>query len=345
MSNGKNIYTKTKASIDTRVWVTLLIISVLSIGTLAFKVATSVHCTMFNIIPKGYTAGTTNSFYTNEPISFTTTFIGKGEIHWDFGDNGKAKGVSVNHVYKHEGTFIVSATINGKCVETYKLTIAQLEQQKSANSVSMDNPISGPELVYAGDSASFNSALAADRYEWTVLNSPEFPVQTDASAFYNFPIPGTRIIELKLDGDATKIYRKNIQVLPQIKTAETLPPPTNGMDVPMVLPPPTVNAEEKEEVLPTTPAKPKILVIPDQEFKVLLEDATSGKKDLQSINQYLCNTDKTKVLLNGTDWETVGSFVSKIYNKKKFDIKSVEAVRDENNCVTILKIKYKKRLL
>ncbi|HTN45461.1 MAG TPA: PKD domain-containing protein [Flavipsychrobacter sp.] len=343
MNNGKSIFTRTKANIDTRVWLTLIITTILSTGLLAYKIADNVHCVPFDIVVKGYTAGKEKSFYLGNSIHFTTTFVGKGEIVWDFGDKGKATGAAVSHAYQHEGTFIVSATVSGKCVETYKLSVVRLEQIKSANSVSMDNPISGPEVIYTGDPASFTSALAADRYEWSVLNSPEFPVQTSASATFSFPVAGTRIIELRLDGDASKIYRKNIQVLPQQKTAEALPMPTGSDPLPPVLPPPSHAQEELAEE--KEPAKPKVMIIPNEEFRNLFEAATSGSKDVQSITQYLCNGDKTKVLLNGTEWETVGSFMQKIYNKKKFDIKSVEAVRDESNCVTILKIKYKKRLL
>lgn len=340
MSNSNNIFTRTRAGMDIRIWFLMAAITIVATGLLSFKMATHITCTPFSIAPKGYTAGKDNSFYVNQTVTFSTNYTGKEEIIWDFGDHGTAKGASVSHAFRHEGQYAVSATVNGKCVETYKIFIVELQQQQS-NSVSIENPISGPELVYAGDPASFNSALAADRYEWAVLNSPEFPVQTEVTANFIFPVAGTKIIELKLDGDMNKVYRKNVQVLPKIKTEPTENQlPTNELPP---LPPPNVNNEPKEEE-PTKPATPKVLIVPNEEFKAILEDITSGKKDLQSINQYLCNTDKTKALINGTDWETVGSFVQKIYGKKKFDIKSVEAVRDENNCVTILKIKYKKRL-
>lgn len=342
MSKSNNIFTRTRAGIDIRIWFMMIAITIGAAGLLGFKVATHVACTPFSIAGKGYTAGKQNSFYINQAVAFTANYTGAGEIIWDFGDHGRGKGDSVSHVFKHEGQYTVSATVNGKCVETYKVFIVELQQQQN-NAVSMENPISGPELIYAGDPASFNSALAADRYEWTVLNSPEFPVQTGVTATFIFPVAGTKIIELKLDSDAKKVYRKNMQVLPKIKAeAPVNPLPVNELPP---LPPPTVVNEPKEENEPVKPAAPKVMIIPNEEFKAILDDITSGKKDLQSINQYLCNADKTKALLNGTDWETVGSFVQKIYGKKKFDIKAVETVRDENNCVTILKVKYKKRLL
>lgn len=341
MSNSKNIFTHTILHLDRRVAFTLLAIGILSVGLLGYKIAEDVQCVPFKIITRGYSAGQSNSFYLGQTLHFKTDFNGKADISWDFGDKIQAAGDSATHAYTHEGSFIVTATISGKCVETYKVIIIQLEQQKSANSVSMENPISGPELVYAGDPASFNCALAADSYEWTILNASEFPAQTNASATYNFPIAGTRIIELKLDGDANKIFRKNVQVLPQVKVESAKPLP-NPADLPP-LPPPSLDKndnKDKEE----QPTKPKVLIIPDEEFKSLLENATEGKADLQTISQYLCNGAQTKALLNGTDWETVGGFLAKVYNKKKYDIKSVETVRDENKCVTILKIKYKKRL-
>lgn len=343
MSKSNNIYTHTAVNLDRRIWITLLIVGLLSMGLFAYKIADNVKCTPFDIDVKGYSAGKKNSFYLGQTIEFKTTYTGKETIVWDFGDKGTAKGIAVKHSYQHEGNFIVSATVNGKCVETLNLTIIQLEQQKSASTVSMENPISGPELVYAGDPATFTCALAANTYEWMILNAPEFPVQANVNATFTFPIEGTRIIELKLDHDPNKVFRKNIQVLPQVKTAASTAAPSVAELPP--LPPPVVKEEKPDPEKDAAPAKPKVLIIPNEEFKSLLEAATEGKTDLQTISQYLCNGAQTKALLNGTDWETVGSFMAKVYNKKKFDIKEVEAVRDENNCVTILKIKYKKRLL
>jgi PKD repeat protein len=327
---------------DRRVLFTLIIISLLSLGLLSYKIASNVHCVPFKIMVRGYSAGTTNSFYLGQTLHFKTNFKGKGKIEWDFGDKKQAVGDSVSHTYDREGGFIVTATISGKCIETQKIFIVQLEQQKSTNAVSMTNPISGPELVYAGEPANFSCALAANSYEWTVLNAPEFPVQNQVNATYTFPIAGTRIIELKLDGDNNKVFRKNIQVLPQATSNEPAKTTSDMAELPP-LPPPSINKEDNKEDN-ATPAKPKIMVIANEEFKAMLDNATEGKTDLQTLSQYLCNGAQTKALLNGTEWETVGSFMAKIYNKKRYDIKSVEAVRDENNCVTVLKIKYKKRL-
>lgn len=341
-NNGKHIFTKTQANIDTRVWLLLVIMGVLSTAVLAYKMINNVHCVPFDIISKGYSAGKVHSYYLGNTIQFYTSAAGNNDVVWDFGDKGKAKGDTVSHAFLHEGNFTVMAIVNGKCDATYKLTIVRLEPAKSTSNVSMDNPISGAEVLYTNEPAAFSCVLAADTYEWSVLNSPEFPTQNTPTASFLFPIAGTRIIELKLDGDPNKVFRKNVQVLmKQSATDPTTPTPSEMPTVP-VLPPPTPPDNSKEEKEPT---KPKVMIIPNEEFVNLFNQVTTGDKDLQSITQYLCLAEKTKVLLNGTEWDTVNGFVQKIYKKKRYDIKSVETVRDDNNCVTILKIKYKKRLL
>lgn len=340
MNNGNNIFTRTLANIDTRAWLTLIIVAFLSTVVLAFKWVNQVKCLPYDITAKGYTAGKDNTFYLGSSIQFKTTLKGKEKITWDFGDKGKATGDSTTHAFAREGVYTITATVSGQCEAFYKVTIIRMEQAKATSTVSMDNPIGGPEVLYTNEPTSFTCALAGDSYEWNVLNSPEFPTQTTATANFVFPIPGARILELKLDGDPSKVYRKTIQVLAKASMDAPAALPTDAL--PQVLPPPTAAPDAKEN---TEPEAPKVMIIPNEEFKNLLNAVTSGDKDLQSITQYLCNPDKTKVLLNGTEWETVTSFVQKIYGKKRYDIKSVEAVRDaNNNCVTILKIKYKKRL-
>ncbi len=341
MNSSAHIFTRSRKGIDTRVWLTLITVAVVSVGLLGYKVASDVNCSFFEISVKGYTAGKANSYYLGEELSFATQMPGAKSIVWDFGDRTKAEGPTVKHSYKSEGTFMVTATINGKCSESISISIRQLTHQPVTMSATMENPISGPEVIHAGEPVNFTCAATAGTYEWTVLNAPDFPVQSANVATFVFPAPGTRIIELKLDNDAAKVFRKNIQVLPPLEKADATFQ-NNNMTQP-VLPPPAQNDDDKKDA--KEPEAPKSVVIPNEEFVNLLNQATEGKKDVQAFSQFLCNGGQTKVLVNGTEWETLGSFHQKIYGKKKFDIKSVETVRDEHNCVTILKVKYKKRAL
>lgn len=336
-NNSTHIFTRSRKFIDTRVWLVLMSVGIVSLGLLAYKAADTVSCEAFSIVSDGYTAGKAGTYYVGEKIAFKTSSK-SGSVKWDFGDHTKGDGAEVIHQFEHEGNFMVTATVNGKCEEAIRVSIIEMRMPVTLNT-SIANPISGPDAIHAQEAANFLASAQASSYEWTVLNSPDFPIQTTQTATYTFLSPGTRIIELKIDNDPKKVFRKNIQVLPALVVVEQTPA-VNEMTQPVV-PPPMPKEEATAE-----PEKPKTVVIPNEEFVNLFNQVTEGKKDLQSFNQYLCNGEKTKVLANGTDWETMVSFYQKINERKKYDIKSVEAVRDpETNCVTILKVKYKKRTL
>ena len=70
---------------------------------------------------------------------------------------------------------------------------------------------------------------------------------------------------------------------------------------------------------------------------------TEGKKESASFAPYLCNGNATKVLVNGEEWKSFGDLYDEIHNKKRYDIRSVETVRDDKNCVTLMKVRMKKK--
>jgi len=343
MNNNTHIFTRSRKYIDQRVWLTMVILSLLSLGLLGYKVASNVQCVPFEIALKGYTAGMDHSYYVGEEVGFSTHMKGGTSIVWDFGDHSEGKGPNVTHTYNTEGTYMVTATVNGKCVESVSISIRSMHQPISLTTT-IPNPITGPDAVHALEPINLTASGAGSSYEWTVLNSPDFPVQTAQIATYTFLSAGTRIIELKIDNDPKKVFRKTLQVLPALETGPSQPLVNDNMPPPVVAPPPSMQKEEPGK--DAEPEKPKTTIVPNEEFVSMLNQVTEGKKDLASFNQYLCNGGQTKVLANGTDWETLISFYQMINDKKKYDIKSVEAVRDpETNCVTVLKVKYKKRTL
>lgn len=75
----------------------------------------------------------------------------------------------------------------------------------------------------------------------------------------------------------------------------------------------------------------------------MLDAVTKGNKDASSFGSVLCTGAQTKVLVNGSDWQTFGELCSRIHDNKKYVIKGVQAVRNEKNCVTLLKVDYKKK--
>ncbi len=339
--NASSIFTRSRMGLDTRVWLTMIVTIALSFILVGFKMAFTTSCVSMPITIKNVTAGKPNTYYLGQTIHFTIAG-GKGkEITWDFGDNKMTtKGDSVMHTYLTEGNFTVTATINGKCKEMTSLVIVQLGNSKpvSVQEPVETTPITGPDAPHAGEPVNFTCEDAADSYEWSIVNAPNFAIQSAPVATYTFPVPGTQTIELKLNHDDKKVYHKTIQVLPSNKTEKTT---ATNMPVAPVVPPPSL-PEKKQEPKPETP---KVTVIADEEFKNMFDAVVEGKKDASSFNQFLCNGGETNVLLNGDTWETVATFCTKIHDKKKFVIKSVKVIRNETNCVSVLKIEYKKKLI
>jgi len=311
----------------------------LSCLLLGFRLLTKTTCKPFKIEVKGYNNTKPNSYFMGAKVTFTAHMNGGKNVVWDFGDHSaSAGGVIVEHTFANEGNYIVIATVDGSCIESVNINIAQLPRQAvEINNIVPDNPIIGKDAPQAMSPVNYTCSVNAGSYEWSVVNSPDFPTQKGNTATYTFPSEGARIIELRLDNDPAKVYRKTIQVLPAPKPADNQPQTMAPQPV-VVAPPPAEKTEAKE-------AAPKVVVIPDEEFKNMFDQVTDGKKDALAFNSFLCSGIQTKVLVNDTDWETVASLCSKIYNHKKITIKSVSTVRDEKKCVTIIKVNYKKRWL
>jgi hypothetical protein len=331
----------------------MLVLTLVSVALLAYKVIEDVPCTPFQITSKGYNAGSSNSFYLGHKVTFTASGEGSSDLTWDFGDHTKEEtGNTISHVFTKEGTYIVSAGTNEKCTESITISITGVPAASYNIDLDAQNPIEAPDASRAGEPINLVCKRTASSYEWSVLNNPTFPLQTGNIASYLFPTPGTITVVLKLDNDPKKEYRKTIQVLPPMRTeadfpvangpSANQPAPTTQYHIPREK---AADASPDNEEEGGDKAKAKTIIIPSQEFASMFRQATEGKKDLESFNQFLCSGAQTKVLANDTEWETVGSFYAKTRGKKKYEIVSVDAVRDDQSCVTILKIKYKKKTL
>lgn len=420
MKNAYPIYSKTRLGIDIRVWFTFIICFFIAAIVFGFKLATHVSCSPFEIILQGVQAEKSNSFYSGETITFITSNEESQKVSWDFGDRTPPQqGNKIKHSYLHDGNYTITATVNGTCLQTAIVNISQFTYKKDVVQV-IQNPIIGIDTPFVGDVVEYRSSVKANSYEWSILNTPQFPSQSGDKASYNFPLPGNKILELKLDGDDNKVYRKIIQVLP--KKVSTRPATTERVKPQDVyIPPPAVKIPPKilsfaplsggkgtvltisgqyftgatavtiggipaasfTVVSPTTitatvgsggsgvitvttkdgtnaitfftfiseavaPPKPKILIIPDEEFKAMFDQVCNGTKDASAFNPYLCDGDKTKVLANN-EWKTVASFCELLKERRKrllghknYSIKSVKVTRDpaNQNCVTILTVEY-----
>jgi len=335
----------------------MLLVSILSIGLFGYKIFTNKPCSPLTVSMKGVSSGNNDaSFYAGQNIQFIANGDDSKSIVWNFGDNtpNTPASATTNHSFAEEGVYFVSALSPNGCQEKITVTIKSLDipnvktgqDDFNAYIIGKDTPRVNEPVFYTINNNKFLT------YEWTILNSPNFPTKNDSLVSYSFPLTGTYTIQLRLNDDATKVITKTIQVLP------ALPPKFNpnggaangGGQIPIITQPPITPPliEDNKEVPKgdPEPTKPKSILIADEEFKSMLIEVTKGKKDFTDFETFLCNSPKlTKVLANGEEQTTLQEFCSKIHDNKKYKIKELTVQRDENNCVALIKVKYSKSWL
>lgn len=344
--------------LDRKVILTFFMVMIASLLLFAFKLATNVECHLINIKTSTNSAmkHLKDQYFSGEVIQMSASSKGAKGYEWDFGDGTpKANSQATSHAYIKPGNYVVQVKINDKCVEFKEILIVNSAQTTNAmmDAMKSDMPfIMGPEVVTAGEAITFQDASAGSSvWEWSILNTPDIAMQTGVNATFTFPVPGTKIIYLKTNGDANRIAQKTITVIAKQQAGAAMPEAQMPSPAPMPMPMPQRQMPKEEEEEEATVVeekkkeeKPVVAVLPDMEFKNMIEGLTNGKVTVEAINAYLCNGTATKVHKNG-DWDTWGNFARDIAGKKRVDIKSVIVHRDENNCVVTLDIEYKKRLL
>jgi PKD repeat protein len=336
--NASNLYTRTRAGLDNRVWLVPVIAIIISAALLGFKIATNQSCQPIEILLTNNDNHGLNKYYPQDRISFEAKMNGTQEVEWDFGDNTpKAKGKTLIHSYGAPGSYFVTATVNGKCKEFMSVVINTRFVPTANNPTNIAVlDIVGADAPKAGEPTVYSTGLNSVTYEWNVLNAPEYPTQKTAVATYTFATPGAKVIELKLDNG--KVVRKSIQVLPGDKPV--VDPNANAMQ-------PDINIQQQQQNINPDPqpeeVKPKSIFIADEVFKDMFIKVAKGEMDASSFNQFLCSGSQTKLRDDDESWTTVGEFCSKIHDKKKYVIKSVITIRNDDNCVKQIKVTYKKK--
>lgn len=354
MKNSNSFLTNTKFGLDKNVFATFVMLMIIAIVILGFKISKHKVCTPFTISSASVSAGKTTVFYVGDPVVFVATSPNVQDIAWDFGDHTPTQmGNNSNHIYTRDGSYTVSATVNDECIETIQVRIKPIApvNTQSPETIAID-PISGQDAPTANTPVIYTTTVKAGKYEWNVLNSPIFPTQLTQVANYNFPIAGNLIIELKLDGDPAKVYRRQITVLPSKALPQVVTPPIvfgNGKkNAPIITVQQPINTKKDESSnnVATTPVevKKEKLLIADDEFRMKFEAVQRGEIEASSFNDFLCDGGQTRVLVEnkGKEWQTVTSicsFLSK--NKKVKKIYDVSTERDDKKCVTLIHLKYK----
>lgn len=355
--------TKKWGFLDFKVWITFIILAILSMGLLAYKVATNKPCPIFSIQVNGklnHNDANKHTYYVNEQLDFFTTLRNKNSsVVWDFDDGtDKKSGSYVIHTYLKEGYYLVKAIVDGQCLQSFNVRITQ--SPSVVNSVApVISPIISADIISVGDEANFTTSAIGANYEWSVDEIPNMPKQTTNPAKFIFTQPGDFNIVLKVDEE--KVYKKLIQVIDNTTHLAQAPalPPVSSVDVPPAPQTPLPTPDKTEEIKPQSqePAKqepelPPAKVydqLPEPAIKAMLQGVIDGNKEVNDFDNILCNGAGTKVMANNKS-TTFAALCNELKDKKgililkrKRKIESFKVVRDETNgnCVKIINIKYK----
>ncbi|MFV0606736.1 MAG: PKD domain-containing protein [Niabella sp.] len=357
--------TKKWGILDFKVWMSLLILSLISLALLGYKVATTVTCPAISIKPTGklnHANENSHTFFVNEQIIFSaSTSTASKNILWNFGDDSEPQtGTRVTHIFAKEGNYMITVTVDGKCTEALNIRITEVSTSITDNTAPNISPIVSNDIVSLGEEAIFNTTAVSSTYTWSVDEQPELGQRNTPTARFVFNKPGNTTISLLLSDGS--VYKRVIQVTDPLGTAgQTVPlPPTSNIDLPPApidIPPPVSNNEKQEAVQPepvtesAKPAKPEKTYeqLPLPTIKAMIVDITEGKKGVEDFNKILCNGAGTKVMANN-EATTFAALCNALKEKKglpllkrRRKIENVKIVRDQanGNCVSILYVDYK----
>lgn len=351
MNQSNHLITGKFGGIDKNVWITMSLLLILSLTGLFFVLWNNHSCEAFSVSIKGDAVEAANTFHTGSVVTFAASASSSENIQWSFGDHTAGQnGKEVSHVFKQAGTYFITALVSDECTETIRVTIKSPVEASAAQLSTVKDLITGPEYMEVGVAGNFTVATNAASVEWSIANEPSYPKQFSKTATYTFRKEGVFTLKVKV---GNTIRTRDIHVA-SLKAPTTDDAGNSGSTDNMLrraaankgveLPEESAPVSMKEKQAGSHPEveSPGSTVIADQQFVYLLNEATRGKKDLQSFKEFLCSGTKTKVLID-KEWTTFEAFFVKIYGNKKYEIKSVQADRDADNCILKMTIKYKKR--
>lgn len=319
--------------LDNMIWRALLITSLIPAAVLGYTLTYKKECPAVSFTIKSLLASADTIYYTESPIFFKANMDEK-DITWNFGDKSDiAYGQFVDHQYKAEGEYFITAKRSMGCERTQKIYVKNSSDFKNSTEFVTGGEIIGPVTTNVGKPEMFTCMIKADKYEWSVPNLPDM-TQSGQTAKFSFPLKGKTTIQVTLNGDRTKRYEKEILVEEALQEPEKVKPKK-------LIP---------DDIGPAV-TTPTSVVIAEPTFVNYMQKVVDGEYTVDDFDPYLCSGGSTPVFLRGDkkdarkfSWvcEQLKNKTQKknIFQKVKIKIKSVTVHRDANKCVTLLEIDY-----
>jgi PKD repeat protein len=368
--NATNFFTRRILGVDYRVWVAMLLVCFLSLGLYGYKQIrfTSRNdqpCPTDTITVNGKMVEVVAGCYLSRFSVFGVQSEAAATVEWNFRDGTPVeKERIVSHRFIEEGTYRVTATINGRC-ESDVLVYVSDDPLFSGNP---EKPVievfADPMHPTPGTIVKFYCVTDmpfVTSYEWKVLNTNE--VQNDSVPSFTFKDGGNYTIQLVINGNPSTITTKVIEVNKVIPQAQGIPGDSGagagmpGNIGPLVdLAPPgghpanTNTQPNSDQGTPKPPvdtskgvSPPKAPEVDPNAFKDLLQNVVNQEgKEPEDLYEYLDYKASTMVEVNQSkSLIPLKDFCKSMREKKKKwrKIETLSFKKDDKKSIQIIQVK------
>jgi hypothetical protein len=330
--------------IDESVFLSMALIAVLSLFTLAFRYHRYEPCKPVKFVIAS------SDFHENSPISFKAEVIKDAKYVWDFGDSTEVKHSSsfVTHRYNKPGTYTVILSINGNCVPQIQ-TIHIKEAPLFVNN-DLQPKFTVPDEGFVNEKVTFtDNTPGAASWEWRFGETQMVDARTKSPS-YRYLTPGTKLILLKINGRSDMVGFRTIHIKELKKNEEVTRKkrnsPNNDLNIPEVpvsgpifLPTDTVIAKPEKP----TPKPPDISTA---QMSSLFDAVVTGDKKASDFSIYLCGNLNMQVTYNGSNmtFSQMCDELRKEKKKKNIHKPRVEFTKYESTgCIIDMKVSVAQR--
>jgi hypothetical protein len=360
--NSNYIFTKRLMGMDRKVILTMLVMLLFSAGFLSYtiiKTNKETPCKPFDILVFGERNIENKTYAAGDQILFRAVAGINDKVTWDFGDNSpEVEDAATRHIFTEEKIFSITATINGKCYSDTKIHIKKKEIpdfDSSGNVV--EQFILGESEAFVNEPVTFTAHSPVSSYRWSIDKSG-YPAKTSKDATFTFKRSGIYTIRLMVNDDRTKEYKFTITVTAPKKLIDDedqiiIPPNIKDEKIsPVEKPPDDVEPNKKDDKgFPPSSDNSEMnnkIQAGNYAIQNKLQQYVCGTIKLQDLEPYFCYINNTPVIaikavertLRSDKIEKIKTSVIDLYadlNCKKtgIQITSIEASRDNNNCVAV----------
>jgi PKD repeat protein len=186
----------TSFKLDSKVVISMLLLSTIFLGLMAFKYTTKEKCGVVNFSFR--TANKNDIVYTSEKVYFSSELKYSAESwEWDFGDKQKIdskSGPYVAHTYQDAGQYTVRLIINKNC--EFARTI-NVNKRDDINKKLFPLPLWPAEPLYVGREYNFgDETVGAVTWSWYFDKQPKYLQQNITRVFTE---PGKHTVTLVLN--------------------------------------------------------------------------------------------------------------------------------------------------